>query len=167
MSEEPVWSLCMVHSQEYRYEKSRTFVVDGITFVCEKNNVEHTATFRFDKCTEEEVTRETFIFSYKNSIRERNVRNLTYDEFDEILEHFRLPDLTNFEMINPYFSHFSYNMYLERRTRGIVYKTYDLYTIRDQNMPDLAHFAMDIYDKNRRTMHHFKNALSCDSDEDC
>lgn len=168
-----VWELVIVHCEVYEDEGIKTCVINGLSFTCKKNNIEHQVTIKIKKLPSmEEVTKEDIIFRYGNNynyekekIRGLRYKNKPYHVFKILLESYELPDLTHFNITDPQPYLLKFNLLSkspEERETGLIYKTLEGDIMPDLN--EMAHYIMEIY-KSCVVEHKFVNALS--GDDDC
>ena len=150
-SVEPIWEVVRVHGDVFKYEGKKTFVVNTVTLVYKKNYIEHVVTIHIPMCSSvEEVIKEDLKFSYRDNMQTNKFtifkkRRLIYEELFTIFQYYGLPDLTNFEVIQPFLAHFVMLQSPEIRMFGVVQKTVgdgdDIFA----DVNEMAYFAMDIY----------------------
>lgn len=167
---EKVWNAFIMQYDTFEHEDFKTFVADGISLNCRKDNIVHHVTFKIAKCdSPEEVTKEHLTFFYYNNDKVKNNpleslmrKNITHGDFKTILEYYSLPELTSFKIskiINFTKTNFFNHLYM--RNRGVIYKTMDCGLI--VNLIELTNFTMEIY-AGCVVEHKYKNALSGDDE---
>jgi hypothetical protein len=170
---EPIWEVVRVYCDVFEYEGKKTIVYNGITLSYKKDYINHIVTIEVPKfSTMEDITKEDLIFVFRNNMEDKKFvtfksRKIAYDKFQEILNYYNLPDLSNFVVISPIV--ISYSMFdsvlfksPETRLYGVVYKTLEENNVVDNF--EASYFGMDIY-LNCFVKHTHKNALSAEFDE--
>ena len=176
--EQTMWHVVRVYGDVFKHRGKKSFAANGASLMFKRDHMNHMITFTIPKLySAEEATKEDLVFNYfnfDNIKKQRDIhlemfksRNITFNEMTALIEHYKLPDLTAFEIKKngeePFFSGFVNYQSPETRVIGIVYKTIDDNGVCADGV-DLAYFVMDLY-SNCVVEHKHKSAFSCDADE--